>query len=285
VRGVASASAAVTLVNALPTGSGCAIGIERRVEARTETAAAPATTVRVEPAASGTRLASVAAELAVARYGAGPVTVSLEIQSGIPVGRGLKSSSAAASAIIRSVARALGADPADAEVAAASAGAGRASGVSATGAYDDALAGLVSGFVLTDNEADRALSVATVDSEWVAVVAIPPGVHPPSPTLREAFQREAAPGATAVHAARQGRWADAIRENTRVVERVMGYDYGDVRRRAQDAGALAVGVTGLGPAYWALTPRARARSVQGALPSELEDAFVVEFTRPQGGVR
>jgi shikimate kinase len=283
--GVALASSAVTVVNALPTGIGSAIGIRRFVRATAHRVPDGEGQVEIDPAASRTSLAEAAARSALRNFTDRPDGIRLEVESQVPIGRGLKSSSAVATAIIRATARSFGAEPTAAEVAHLSADAGRRTGVSATGAFDDALAGLLPGVVLTDNQGDRLLLNAPIDPAWVAVVGLPPGTHASSPSLKESFVREAGAAGQAVQAARDSRWADAMAANTRLVERVMGYDYGPIRRRLESAGALAVAVTGLGPAFWALVPRERSAAVVRAIPRDVPERFVCEFTDGEEGDR
>ncbi len=156
----------------------------------------------------------------------------------------------------------------DPEVAALAAAVGRDVGLSATGAFDDAIAGLLTGFVVTDNRADRLLLRAPADPEWMAVVHVPSGAHPPSPGLLERFRPWAREGSAAADAALRGDWADAMQRNTGLVERVMGYQYGELRHRLAGAGAVACGVSGMGPSLVALTPRSRTSAVLGAMPPE-----------------
>ena len=80
--------------------------------------------------------------------------MEIEIVSDIPVAMGLKSSSAVSSAGLLAVARASGATRPPLEIAKLSAQVSRETGVSATGAFDDALAGLASGVVVTNNYTD-----------------------------------------------------------------------------------------------------------------------------------
>src|SRR5208282_4810168 len=107
------------------------------------------------------------------------------------------------------------------------------------------------------------------------VVHVPSGTHPASPSVRDLFQRWAPEAESAVRSARRGAWAEAMQQNTLLVERVMGYDYRDVRDRLQRAGAAASGVSGLGPALVSLVPRARTQAVLDTLPPE---RFVVPLT-------
>jgi shikimate kinase len=273
MRGLGRSSAAVSVVNALPTGVGCAIGVRLYAAASLELEPSGAPGEHIEPPGSRTPLVSVSLERALATVAPGRgFSARLEIESEIPVAKGLKSSSAVATAIVRAVYDAFGERATDREVASLAAQVGRAVGVSATGAFDDAMAGLVPGFVVTDNRSDRVLLRAPVDPDWVAVVHIPAGNHRPSPDLRERFQRHAGEGSVAADAALRGDWAEAMRQNSTLVERVMGYDYASLRQQLAAAGAISAGVSGMGPSLVALAPKSRAPEVLAVMPA---DRFVV----------
>lgn len=260
MHGVGSASAAMTVVNALPTGIGAALGIDlwTSVELSVVPAADPARSYFRLDEPARTPLFEMSLGWALERYLPGRrYDVEAHVRSEIPVGRGLKSSSAVASAAVLAIAAAAGSRPTPLEVARLSAELGRAAGVSATGAFDDALAGLVPGVVVTDNRSDTVLRSDPIGEELEAAILLPPSVHPPAPELRERFRAASEEGLRAATAAREGAHWAAIALNSDLVERVMGYSYAALRRDLESAGAVAAGVSGLGPALVALAPSGR----------------------------
>jgi shikimate kinase len=276
MRGVGRSSAAISVLNAIPTGIGCAHGVRLYTAVTVELEERDATRVEVEPASSATPVVVGALAGALAHFRPGlHFSAHLQVDSEIPVAKGLKSSSAVATATIQAVAKALDREPPAVEVAAWAAQVSRAAGVSATGAFDDALAGLVPGFVLTDNRTGHLLSRRPSDPAWTAVLHVPQNSHPPSPSFQAAFRQSKAEGDAAAEAARLGAWADAMDRNTRLVERVMGYDYQELRAATRAAGAVASSVSGLGPAFVSLVPRSHAAAVLDVMPAE---RFVVPLT-------
>lgn len=281
MRGVGRASAAITIVNALPTGVGCALGIglyataevtlrPRREDSRN--------TVRI-PKRSRTRLVEVALQGALDRFGkAGGIEADLSLTSEIPSSRGLKSSSAVASAIGIAVARALGRTPEPLETALLSAEASKAAGVSATGALDDALAGLAGDFVVTDNSRGTVLLTGPADPDWEAALLIPRSTHRPSPGWKQAFEAHEKEGRAAVEAALSRDWWKAMALNTELVERTMHYDYSEVRKDLLRHGALGCGVSGLGPALVAVAPRGCVHGLLEAMPASLGERRSVPLT-------
>jgi shikimate kinase len=270
VRGVATATSAITIVNALPTGIGAAAGIALPVRAEIDlhpTGSSEKWDVDVEePARTPLVIASLTA--ALRRYAPGSSgSGTLALRSEIPSGRGLKSSSAVSSAVALAVARATGSEPPAIEIARLSATASLEAGVSATGAFDDALAGLTAGIVVTNNREQEMLASFPVDPDWRAALFIPESRHRPAPELHAAFARESKAAQPAVAAALDGDWRRAMRENSRLVERVLGYEYAELRSELDRRGALASGVSGLGPTLAAVAPSRRVDRVVAAFPA------------------
>lgn len=280
--GRARTTAAITIANALATGSGCAAGVELRTDARVTLATVgsnPQPTLEI-PHDVHTPLVEESLRVGIARYFPEPGTAAqLSLQSEIPAARGLKSSSAVGSAILLAVARAAGRTPTALEIGLGSAEVGRRVGVSATGALDDALAGLDPGFVVTDNGRGAILRRGEVDRSWGVALYIPAESHPPSPNLVSAFSAERETGARAVRAAMDGDWVSAMRINTELVERTMGYPYGELRERLRTHGAIASGVSGLGPTLAAIGPSERLPELLDVLPSDRAHKVIVPFTR------
>jgi shikimate kinase len=221
---------------------------------------------------------SVRAGLAHYYPGTG-VVASVSLQSEIPTARGLKSSSAVSTAFILAVARAAGREPGPLEVGRHAADVGRRTGLSATGAFDDALAGLEPGFVVTDNGRDSVLRRSDIDPAWGVLLYIPPDPHPPSPGLVQAFSRERDAGERAGRAALDGDWATAMRINTELVERTMNYSYRSLRERLVRRGAIASGVSGLGPTLAVIAPTARLPDLAELLPKDRAEKRLVPFCR------
>ncbi|MCI4365803.1 MAG: shikimate kinase [Thermoplasmata archaeon] len=280
MHGVARASAAITVVNALPTGVGCALGIARYASASVDLTLAPEHSVECLPSKSSTPLVRASVLAALEQFAGGRhFETALRLSSEIPMAKGLKSSSAVATASILAVARACDLEPLPLEVARLAADVGRAVGVSATGALDDALAGLRAGFVITDNRRGELIAEAPIDPDWSAVLFIPPGTHPAAPSLRARFEGAREEGARAVAEAVALRFAGAMARNTRLVERLMGYDYGPLRTELLSHGAVAVGVSGLGPALAAMVPSAHVTEVMAALPRGAGERCSVRLTQ------
>lgn len=282
MKGRARTYGAITIANALAAGIGCAAGIELPVEAEvTLTLDGSNDPPKIDvPRECRSPVVEGSLRLGLSHYHPTPGTVArVSLRSEIPVARGLKSSSAVSTAVLLALARAAGGQPSPLEVGRCSAEVGRRVGISVTGALDDALAGLEPGFIVTDNRRDEVLRRTEIDPDWGVVLYIPAHRHPRSPGLAPAFSRESGPGERAARAAMDGDWAKAMRINTELVERAMGYTYRALRDRLRARGAIASGVSGLGPTLAAIAPTSRLPDLVEALPADDAERRLVPFSR------
>ncbi|MCI4346238.1 MAG: shikimate kinase [Thermoplasmata archaeon] len=287
--GVGSAFGAVSFVNAMLCGQGCAAAISLRAEAEValEESARATPRIRIAPEAD-TPLARAALLSALRRFAPdASLSAELALRSNIPPARGLKSSSAVASAIFRATEAAVGSrEPAPAEeVARLVADVGLSVGLSATGAFDDALAGLESGVVITDNPRRQVLARTAAPKEWELLLWVPRSTHAPAPQLHEALQQFASEGEEAVRQARDGNLLPALERNTRAVERALGIDHRPLHDELRRKGALASGVTGLGPSVAVVLKPESRRSVRAALPASGGEILSATFVAPPGPSR
>jgi shikimate kinase len=287
VNGHAATTAAITIVNALSAGVGSAVGIDLRVHADVELHPAGSHGKWDLQVAEAARTPLVIASLTQALRRFAPDSSgrgSLTLRSEVPSARGLKSSSAVSAAIVLAVARATDATVAPLDIARLSAEVSRSAGVSATGALDDALASLTTGVVVTDNHAETLLGSYPLAPELGVALYVPPTTHRPSPQMIGAFRSEQPRGRVAADHALRGDWASAMRENTEIVERAIGYDYHGLRAQLLERGAIASGVSGMGPAFASIGPRGRLDEMVAALPRDSGERRSIAFSSVSAGV-
>jgi shikimate kinase len=284
MHGVGQAFGAITFVNALPTGIGvaAAIGLQVRAVATLEHREGVASR-RLEIAeAQRTPLVEASTRRALELFPPKePSGVSLELDSAIPQGRGLKSSSAVSGAVLAAVAHASGGQPDSHELARWSADLSQEIGLSATGAFDDAFAAIAGGCAITDNRTRQVLQRPTLATDLEVILWIPEGTHLPSVAWRDRFLAREDEGQSAVDAAVSGDLFEAMRRNTALVEDVMGYRYRDLRESLEDAGAIVSGVSGLGPTLAVLVPQGGARPVLDSLPRDRAEVRTVRLEPPR----
>jgi shikimate kinase len=276
-------------VNALATGIGsaAAIGMSVRAELSARRVAPGDDAQALDPASDSPLTRSALAAIKALWFADQPTELRLSLRSSIPPARGLKSSSAVAASIVLAGADASG-NELDAEsVARTTAEITRRTGLSATGAFDDALACIEGGVVVTDNRTQAVLRRATLPAEWRVLLWIPPARHAPSASWASRFESEHSSGRRAVVAAEQGRWLDALAANSELVERVMGYDYRSLRQELLRRGALGAGVSGMGPTLAAIALEDSAARVRSAFPAQGAQVVVTDFRPPHahGGGR
>ncbi|MBB6645328.1 shikimate kinase [Halobellus ruber] len=159
MRGRAAALGAGTVLNALSTGVGSAFAIDVETTATVELdGSGRVTGTVVDEGDADTDLIERCVELASEAYGDGASGGTVRTESDVPMAAGLKSSSAAANAAVLATADALGADPDPLAACRLGVRAARETGVTVTGAFDDASASMLGGVTVTNNEEDELLA-------------------------------------------------------------------------------------------------------------------------------
>jgi shikimate kinase len=173
MRGRAVALGAGTVLNALSTGVGSAFAIDIETTATVELDGSGGVTGTIAEADDAdTRLIERCVELGIEAYGDGTASGgTVETESDVPMAAGLKSSSAAANAAVLATADAVGADPDPLSACRLGVRAARETGVTVTGAFDDASASMLGGVTVTDNAEDDLLAHDEV--AWDALVWTP----------------------------------------------------------------------------------------------------------------
>jgi shikimate kinase len=281
MKGKGRSVGAITAVNALFTGVGAAAAVSIPVESEVVLTERPPNDVARLKVDGPSDTPLVRASLAVALRSLAPkrsLDAEVRVHSMIPPARGLKSSSAVSNAVISGVASALGQRLAPEAVARLSADVAQSIGLSATGAFDDALAAAEGGCVVTDNRARLRLTDVPLDPQWRVVLWIPEATHRPSTEWATAFARHGPEGRSAADLALKGRLFEAMGRNTELVERVMGYGYRPLREELRRHGAVASGVSGMGPTLAVIAPPESVERILGVLPPDSSHRLTVGFT-------
>ncbi len=238
----AKAGGAITILNAIVPLFGSALGVNLWVEANAqesdEPEVIPETPLSMEALTEALRM--------VGRRGAKVV-----VNSPIPPGWGLKSSSAVANAVILSVLELYSYNYRLIDVVKATVRASRKAKVTITGAMDDAAASALGGLVLTDNSRDELLLRLPV-KELTVLILMPEGQVPkPTASYRSATYselREAMRGLSKL--IYKDPWA-VMTLNGLIYSRLLGYDDEPILE-ALRAGALAASISGTGPSVAAI---------------------------------
>ena len=164
---------AISIVNAIATGQGSALGIS--LETCAEVTLTSDNLVEViinNDKSENTGLAQECFKL-VKMKTSESCGAKIIVNSDIPIGRGLKSSSAAATAIILSCLKAFEIVMTEKEILDLSVQASKNSGVTITGALDDTAACFLGGLVVTNNLSNELLSRVIVDDDYSILIHVP----------------------------------------------------------------------------------------------------------------
>jgi len=245
--GYACAYGAGTIINAIATWKGAAFGIDLKTEA--EVILTDDKTIKGYMEEGGdTTLIERCVELTLSRFGSSS-GAKVSTKSEIPIASGLKSSSAAANATVLATLDALGEKLEPIEAIKIGVQAALDAKVTITGAFDDACASMLGGFVITDNKKMELISRVERDSE---VLILAP-------------QKKVFSSATNVARSRlMGRWVELAYKEALAgeYEKAMtlnGFLYcaalgfsAEPMMAAIEAGIEGVSLSGTGPAYTAL---------------------------------
>jgi len=265
-RAEATAHGAATIVSALATGRGAALGVDLWTRATVELTDRPGEVVGriLSDPSEDTRLMEECVRLVLSRYRAGEkFGAVVETDSNIPIARGLKSSSAASNAVVLATVRALGRRASDIEVVKMGVEASRMAGVTKTGAFDDACASYFGHVYVTDNRRTRVLRRFRIESEMPVLFHLGGGKRYTADVDMD-WLRPLAPVIESVHReAVAGRYWRAMTLNGLAFAAMLGLDSGRIAD-ALRSGAIAAGLSGKGPAVAAVVPGEKVDAVREA---------------------
>ena len=173
VKVKATVHGAVSIVSAIANKKGATLGIELKVEVTIETSEGKGIEIQSENRSLSSRLINKTIEKIVSKKHLEKNKMVITINSEIPTGYGLKSSSAISSAIALACAKIFKPKLTDKQILVAGVDASIESKVSITGAYDDACSCYYGGFNVTDNGKRKRVDFERVPSNLIAVIFIP----------------------------------------------------------------------------------------------------------------
>ena len=169
----ATVHGAISIVNAIATGKGATLGTEQQVIAIAESHPGKGITLETENGTVSSRLINKTVEKIVPKKILEKNKIELKLESDIPTGYGLKSSSAISSAVALACAKMFKPKIDDQKILLAGVDASIETKVSLTGAYDDACACYFGGFNITDNLKRKLVYHENCSRNIVAVIFIP----------------------------------------------------------------------------------------------------------------
>ena len=164
---------AVSLVNAIANKKGATLGISLTVEATIETTPGKGITIQSKNKTLSSRLINKTIEKVLTKKDLEQNKIVVNLESEIPTGYGLKSSSAISSAVALACAKIFKPNMTDQQILLAGVDASIESKVSITGAYDDACSCYFGGFNVTDNSKKKIVHSEKIPSNLVVIIFIP----------------------------------------------------------------------------------------------------------------
>ena len=247
---------AATIINAIATGKGAAVGVDlwtKAAVALTDEAGHVDVNIRSDYS-ENPALAQKTVERILKHFGLEKeFGAKVETQSNIPVARGLKSSSAAANAIALATTAALERSLDDVTVVKLGVDGALDAKVTITGAFDDACASYFGGIVITDNMERTIIKRFELTEAPAVLFYVPAEKTYTAGSDVKRMRSMASAVKIAYNEALNGNYWAALTLNGLIYSSALGYDSSPAVD-ALTAGALAAGLSGTGPAVTAIVP-------------------------------
>ena len=169
----ATVHGAISIVSAIASGKGAALGITPKVEVIMESMPGSGISIKSASQSLSSRLITRTIEKIVSKKQLSETKLNLLLNSEIPTGYGLKSSSAISSVVALAAAKLFKQKIDDSKILLAGVNASIETKVSLTGAYDDACACYYGGFMVTDNYKRKIISSKKAPTNLKVVIFIP----------------------------------------------------------------------------------------------------------------
>ena len=263
-RAEAISHGAATIVNAIATGKGAAVGVDMWTKAIvTLTDEAGLIDVIIRPDSSeNPALAQKTVECILKHFNLDhQFGAKVETHSNIPVAKGLKSSSTAANAIALATTAALEHSLDDIAVVNLGVDGALDAKVTITGAFDDACASYFGGVVITDNIERKIIKrFEPVETSSVLFYVPTEKIYTVNSNVKR-MKGFASAVKVAYHEALNGNYWAALTLNGLIYTSVFGYDPSPAVD-ALNAGAIASGLSGTGPAVSAIVSEEKVDAIK-----------------------
>ena len=164
---------AISIVNAIATGKGATLGISKKVNVEMETTKGNGIVIEIQKKPMKSRLINRVVQKIIPKNELSKMKLRISLDSEIPTGYGLKSSSAISTAVAMASAKLFKPKMNDFDILSTGVNASIETKVSLTGAYDDACACYYGGFVVTDNYGKKIIRSEKCLNRVSAVIFIP----------------------------------------------------------------------------------------------------------------
>lgn len=263
-RAEAISHGAATIVNAIATGKGAAVGVDlwtKAVVTLTNDVGHFDVIIKSDYS-ENTFLAQKTVEIILGYFGVRKeYGAKIETTSNIPVARGLKSSSVAANSIALATTTALKRSLDDNTIVNLGVDGALDAKVTITGAFDDACASFFGGVVITDNLKRTIVKRFELTEKPIVLFFVPREKKYTVSSNVKRIKNMASVVQVAFNEALKGNYWQALTLNGIIYSTVLGYD-SSLALNALDAGAVAAGLSGTGPAVTAIVEKEYVEAVK-----------------------
>jgi shikimate kinase len=260
---------AISIVNAIATGKGSALGISLKVTAEVELQKGHG--LRFMTGRNGNRLIKNIIQNTIPRQITETNMISVRVDSEIPIGYGLKSSSAVSNAVALACSQIeREEDINDHTIFEVAARSSLEAKVSLTGAYDDATACYFGGFTVTDNYSRRLIRKERAPENLYAIIILPSNT--PRGDVRK-LRNLSDIFIDAFSFAESGQYWKAMKLNGVLTSAALSSSYMPVMA-AMEHGALSASISGNGPSIAAVGYEDTVEPIVDAL-SKFEGKIIV----------
>jgi len=257
---------AATIVNAIATGKGAAVGVDLWTKARvqlTDKAGAIEGNIMSDPTENPVLIEKTVSKVLEHFNLKGKFGAKVDTWSNIPIARGLKSSSVAANVITLATVAALDKRLDDLTILNLGVDAAIEAKVTITGAFDDACASYFGGVVVTDNLERKIVKRFKIDENLTVLFYVPAKKVYTSGSDVQRMRTMASLVKTAYKQAVKGNYWSALTLNGLIYSSALGHNP-SIAIDALATGALAAGLSGTGPAVTAIVSEEKIDRVKDA---------------------
>lgn len=260
---------AISIVNAIATGKGSALGVSLKVTAEVELQKGHG--LRFIAGRNGYKLIKNIVQKTIPKQISESNMIIIKVDSEIPIGYGLKSSSAVSNAVALACSHIeMEEDTNDYEILEVAARSSLEAKVSLTGAYDDSTACYFGGFTVTDNYSRRLIRKERAPDNLYAIILLPSNTSRGDVSklrnLSDIF-------IDAFRFAESGQYWKAMKLNGVLASAALSSSYTPVMA-ALEQGALSASISGNGPSIAAVGYADAVESIVDAL-SKFEGKIIV----------
>jgi shikimate kinase len=266
----ATVHGAVSLVSAIANKKGATLGISLKVIVEIETTPGKGIIIRSENKSLSSRLINKTIEKIVSKEDLEQNKITVTLDSEIPTGYGLKSSSAISSAVALACAKIFKSKFTDQQILLAGVEASIESKVSITGAYDDACSCYYGGFNVTDNAKKERIKHEKGPSNLIAVIFIPKNRKRGNLKKLKVF---ASVFENAWELAKKAKYWDAMIINGLATASILNSEP-KIIANLIEKGALGASISGNGPSIAAITKKENELAMRKVF-STLEGKIIV----------